>query len=139
MRVQVVMRPRAPVVLLALALLAGACGTDASRRDAERLVDRFQAAIAGSDGGSACEQLSEELRSSLERSEGKPCEQAVLGLGLAGGGRAQDGRAYVTAALVRVPGRGTAFLDETEAGWRIDAAGCEPSGERDAYDCLLQD
>ena len=122
-----------------LVLLLASCGTGPSQRDTERAVDRFQAAIAASEGRAACAQLTEHLRSTLESDEGKPCDSAVLGLGLRGGGRAVRSRVYITSALVDVAGRGGAFLDQTKSGWRISAAGCVRSGSSDEYDCRLKD
>lgn len=125
--------------LLLLVLLLASCGTGASERDTKKVVDRFQAAIAAADGRRACAQLTEHLRSTLESDEGKPCNSAVLGLGLRGGGSAARSRVYITSALVDVAGGGAAFLDQTPRGWRIAAAGCVRSGSSDEYDCRLKD
>ena len=122
-----------------LALLLASCGTGPSERDTEKVVDRFQAAIAASEGRAACAQLTEDLRGTLESDEGKPCVSAVLGLGLRGGGRAVRSRVYITSALVDVAGGGAAFLDQTRTGWRISAAGCVRSAGAAKYDCRLKD
>jgi hypothetical protein len=130
---------RTSVAALSLALLSAGCGTGASERDTQTVVDSFETAVAGSNGDRACRQLTGELRSSLEDMEGKPCETAVLALGLSGGGHAEHGRVYITSALVKVPGHGAAFLDQTRQGWRISAAGCVRKPDRDEYRCKLED
>jgi hypothetical protein len=131
------MRLTASIALAAVALCA--CGADPSERDSKEVVDRFQQALAGSNGPRACAELTPDLRSALEDDEGKPCPEAVLGLGLRGGGRAERSRVYVTSALVNVAGAGAAFLDQTPQGWRVSAAGCTPTSENGRYECRLKD
>jgi hypothetical protein len=133
------MRLPASIALAALAVVLSACGSDPSERDSKEVVDRFQQALAGSNGPLACAELSPELRSALEDDEGKPCPEAILGLGLRGGGRAERSRVYITSALVDVHGRGAAFLDQTAHGWRVSAAGCRPTSEDGIYRCVLKD
>ena len=121
-----------------LALLLAACGTGPSEEESARVVDRFQAAVAGADGEAACAQLTEHLRTTFEEDEGEPCSAAIVGLGIDGGGRSTHTRVYLTSALVNVAGGGDAFLDQTKEGWRISAAGCARTGGRE-YDCRLED
>jgi hypothetical protein len=133
------MRLTASIALAAAALALAACGTDASQRDSEQVVDRFQEAVARSDGRGACAELTPGLRSALEDDEHEPCSQAVLGLGLRGGGHAERSRVYVTSALVDVAGAGDAFLDQTKHGWRVSAAGCTLTKQDGLYQCVLKD
>jgi hypothetical protein len=121
-----------------LVLLLAACGTGASEEESERVVNRFQAAVASADGATACAQLTEHLRSAFEEDEGKRCSAAIVGLGLDGLGRAARTRVYITSALVNVAGGDDAFLDQTARGWRISAAGCARTTGRE-YDCRLED
>jgi hypothetical protein len=122
----------------ALVLVLAACGTGPSQEESERVVDRFQTAIGSRDGQAACAQLTDHLRTALETEERRPCQAAIVGLGLNGLGRAARTRVYMTSALVNVEGSGDAFLDQTPDGWRISAAGClRASGQE--YQCRLED
>jgi hypothetical protein len=121
-----------------LALLLSACGTGPSEEESERVVNRFQAAVASADGATACAQLTTHLRTEFEKDEGRPCRAAIVGLGLDGLGRAGRTRVYITSALVNVTGGDDAFLDQTPEGWRISAAGCDRTTGPE-YDCRLED
>lgn len=132
---------RAPgcTLLSVLVVLLAACGTGPSEEESERVVNRFQAAVASSDGEAACAQLTEHLRNAFEEDEGEPCSAAIVGLGLDGLGRAERSRVYITSALVNVAGGDDAFLDQTARGWRISAAGCARTSGQQEYDCRLED
>ena len=124
------------LAVLALATLAG-CGSGGAERDAAGVLERFQDAAARGDGAAACEQLAEETRSELEKQEAKPCDEAVLGLGLS---RARVSRTVVdvTSAAVDLAGGGRAYLDKTPRGWKVSAAACRPQPGR-PWDCELKD
>jgi hypothetical protein len=128
---------RAAAVLIALALAA--CGTGARERDAAAVAEQFHAALEGGDGQAACDELSEDAASKLEQQEGKPCEEAILGLDLPEGGTAAVRRVEITSAYIGLA-EGTAdFLDEGPEGWKISAAGCEPTASSDQpYDCEVE-
>jgi hypothetical protein len=133
------MPTRSTLTVALVVLLAGAgggCGTADSERDARRTVEAFFAALDDGDGPRACEQLSEPTASSLEDSAGRPCDEAVLELGLPGAGA---GRAsvWVTSAQVSLETGGVVFLDQTSTGWRISAAGCEAVPGM-PYECELE-
>jgi hypothetical protein len=132
----------ARAALLALALLAAGvslgCGTSDRETDATTTVERFQRALEGSDGGLACEQLSESTRSKLEQQEGDPCAEAILGLELPAGRTAARATVYVTSASVTLDDGGTLFLNEAASGWEIAAAGCRPTAPDLPYDCELE-
>jgi hypothetical protein len=131
------MRLRARTLAPLLALLLAGCGTGASEQASERVVNRFQTALAHGDVIRACAELSDHLKEALARDDGDSCPETVADLRLSGLGRATDSRVYITSALVTVTGGGDAFLDETPNGWRISAAGCTRSGDR--YECRLED
>jgi hypothetical protein len=131
------MRVRAAVIAACCSLLLAACGTAASERASERVVNRFQSALGDGDVIRACTLLTVHLKDALARDDGETCPETLAGLRLNGLGRATDSRVYITSALVTVTGGGDAFLDETPRGWRISAAGCTRSGER--YECRLED
>jgi hypothetical protein len=129
-----------PAAAAAIALACpalGACATGGAESDARRVVERFQAALSAGNGSAACEQLAEETRSELEHQEQAPCARAILSLELPRRGTAVETRIFVTSASVEVDGH-TIFLDETSKGWRISAAGCEPTRPGHPYNCELE-
>ena len=102
------------------------------------MVQRFHAALESGDGRAACGELSEATSSKLERQEQKPCEEAILSLTLPKNGTVADTRVYVTSALATLAEGGSDFLDEGPDGWRVSAAGCEPTAPSQPYDCELE-
>ncbi|MGH2715404.1 MAG: hypothetical protein ACRDM7_16230 [Thermoleophilaceae bacterium] len=44
----------------------------------------------------------------------------------------------MTTASVRLAEGGTTFLDEASDGWKVSAAGCEPTAPNLPYDCELE-
>jgi hypothetical protein len=129
-------------ILLAVLLIAvplAACGTGARERDAAAVAERFHAALEQGDGKAACDELSAQTASKVERQEGKPCEQAILTLELPKGGTAAVRRVEVTSAYIRLPGGSADFLDEGPDGWKVSAAGCRPGSSSDQpYDCEVE-
>jgi hypothetical protein len=123
-------------VTIVLAALAAGCGTESSEGDARRAVDRFFAAYEQRNGRRACAELSEEAASALERSERKPCEDAVLGLELTPS-KVSGVEVFITSARVDLAASGPVFLDETSLGWKIGAVGCEERPGLPA-DCELE-
>jgi hypothetical protein len=121
--------------MTAIALLPG-CGAGDRERDARDSVERFFAAIEARDGRAACDELSRGAAAELEKSEQKPCETAVMQLGLAAA-EVSGAEVYLVSARVELASGGSAFLDETSAGWKITAVGCEPRPGR-PYDCELE-
>ena len=130
---------RALLAALLVALPLTACGTGDRERDAAAVSETFHAALEQGDGQKACDQLSEEAASKLEQQENKPCEEAILTLELPKGGTAAVRRVEVTSAYIGLA-EGTAdFLDEGPEGWKISAAGCEPSAASDVpYECEVE-
>ena len=129
---------QAAVIAIASLLLAGGCGTADREADVTEVSDRFHAALEAGDGAAACARLSSETAATLERSEGAPCEQAILELDLPAGARAAAAEVYVTSAYADLAEAGAAFLDEGPGGWRISAAGCVPSDGDQPHDCELE-
>jgi hypothetical protein len=118
-------------------MLSG-CGTGGREDDAAAVVERFHAALEQDDGAAACEELAEETASKLEREEQKPCEEAILELELPRGGSVAYRRVEVRSAVIRLADGASDFLDEGPDGWRISAAGCEPTTPEQPYDCVLE-
>jgi hypothetical protein len=122
--------------LLTLALVG--CATADREDDAGAVAARFHAALEQGDGQAACDQLNEETASKLEKQEKKPCAEAILSLELPKGGTVADTRVYVTSAFTTLAQGGADFLDEGPNGWRVSAAGCEPTAPSQPYDCELE-
>ena len=113
-------------------------GRETARTTPAAAAQRFHAALAAGDGQAACHQLNAETASTLEKQERKPCAEAILSLDLPKGGAVADTRVYVTSALATLAEGGSDFLDEGPDGWRVSAAGCEPTAPSKPYDCELE-
>jgi hypothetical protein len=131
--------PRAASLACLAALALAGCGTADREDDAGAVTQRFHAALEDGDGQAACDALSEETASKLEQQEQKPCEEAILSLDLPKGGTVADTRVYVTSAFATLAEGGSDFLDEGPDGWRVSAAGCEPTAPSRPYECELED
>jgi hypothetical protein len=123
------------VLLVALA----ACGSGDRGRDAAAVAERFHAALESGDAQAACQALSEETASKLERQEQKPCEEAILSLELPKGATVAGTVVHLESAFANLAESGADFLNEGTDGWRISAAGCEPTAPDQPYDCELED
>jgi hypothetical protein len=129
--------------LLALGLAAwlgtatAGCGTGGEERDARRAAEKLYAAVAEKRGSVACATLTPAAAHALEQQERESCARAVTSVQLSGS-RASRVRVYETSAAVSFEGGETAFLDHTDEGWRVSAAGCTPMGQEPA-DCELED
>jgi hypothetical protein len=127
----------AAAVLIALPLAA--CGTGARERDAAAVSEAFHAALERGDGQAACDELSEDAASKVEQQEEKPCEEAILMLELPKGGTAAVRRVEITSAYIGLAEGSADFLEEGPEGWKISAAGCEPTASSDQpYDCEVE-
>ena len=118
-------------------MVAG-CGTADREADARTAAQRFHAALEQGDGQAACDQLNAETASKLEKQEKQPCAEAILSLELPKGGTVEDTRVYVTSAFTTLADGGSDFLDEGPNGWRVSAAGCQPTAPSQPYDCELE-
>jgi hypothetical protein len=124
-------------LLLACVALAG-CGASDRAPDAAAVAERFHEAIGRQDGEAACSELAEETKRRLEQQEGRPCEEAIVELELPGEGRTVRTSVYVRSASVGLAAGGETFLDEFSDGWKVSAAGCEPTAPNLPYDCELE-
>jgi hypothetical protein len=130
--------PRAASLACLLALVVCGCGTGDREHDAAAVSARFHAAVEAGDGEAACAQLNPETASKLEKQEQKPCEEAILSLELPKGHTVADASVHVTSAFTTLAESGSDFLDEGPDGWRVSAAGCEPTAPSQPYDCELE-
>jgi ketosteroid isomerase-like protein len=129
------MRLRLAVVATVLLALSG-CGTASSERDARASVQRFFAAVGAHDGAGACQELSQEAVSEVEKSEKKPCAQGILSEDVSPA-PVDRVRVYMHSAQAKLNDGGAVFLDQTSEGWKISAAGCEPQSGK-PYQCELE-
>jgi hypothetical protein len=132
------MGTRGTLVVAAAAAVIGGCGASDRAPDATAVAERFHDAIGRQDGEAACADLAEETASKLEQQQGRPCPEAILDLDLPRGATTAHTTVYVTTASVTLADGGTAFLDESESGWEISAAGCVPTAPDLPYDCELE-
>jgi ABC-type Fe3+-hydroxamate transport system substrate-binding protein len=124
-------------VLSALAVLLSGCASVGDRADsAQSTAVRFLRDVADGAGDAACTALAPNTLAELEKSEQKPCREAILGEDLPAPGEAGKTLVYGQWAQVKLTGD-TVFLATFPGGWRVIAAGCTPRGDR-PYDCTLQ-
>jgi hypothetical protein len=129
------MRARAAAIALLAVALSG-CGTASSERDARRSVQRFFAAFSSRDGAAACDELSDETVSEVEKSEKKPCAQGILSEDVFPA-RVVGVHVYMHSAQAELGGGEAVFLDLTPQGWKVSAAGCKPQPGK-PYQCELE-
>jgi hypothetical protein len=130
----------APIALALLAVVLSGCGRDADRRDVQAVTDRFFAALEQGDGATACAELSQDTRTELESQEGKPCREAITGLGLKRSGITRV-QVFLTNAKADLADGDSVFLGATSEGWRLSAVGCKPQGGKPAdrpFECSVQ-
>jgi hypothetical protein len=135
---------RAKVTAVGLALVLGCgcsgCGRGGARADVRSVSDRFLKALDAHDGGAACATLSRQARAQLENEEGKPCDEAIVDLGLQRS-TVRRVQVYLRNAKADLADGDSLFLSDGVDGWRLDAAGCKPEGRKPAdrpYDCALE-
>jgi hypothetical protein len=119
--------------VLAMLWLAG-CGS-ASEESARDAADRFVSALGSDDAGQACELLAPDTVSMLESLRPEGCERALPSLDLPGD-QVTEVRVWGDAAQAR-SANDVLFLRELSDGWRVVAAGCQPRGESEPYECEL--
>jgi hypothetical protein len=127
-------------VLLAcvLVLVAAGCGTGDRERDVAAVAERFHAALQAEDGRAACRELSEKTALKLEQDEERPCEEAIFELELPAGGTVSYARVEVTSGFASLGEGGSDFLEEGPDGWKVSAAGCDPTAPDQPYECELE-
>jgi hypothetical protein len=130
--------PRAVSLACVLAIAVAGCGTGERADDVAAVAERFHAALESGDGQAACAELSEETASKLELQEQKPCEEGILTLELPKGGTVAVKRVEMRSAFAGLAEGGADFLDEGSEGWKISAAGCEPTAPEQPYECELE-
>jgi len=133
-------RRASAICLMLLCLGAVGCGRSADRDQATAVAERFFTAVESGDGATACEQLSVETRTKLEQDEQKPCREAIGELEIEPGAPARVD-VYLTNAEAELDNGDSAFLSQTQEGWRLSAVGCKPGAEppsEEPMDCELE-
>ncbi len=132
---------RTVMVIMAAFLVLTGCGSLSDRESAAVAVtEAFLQAVTDGDGAAACAAMTPAAVARLEDSSGEPCADAVVDEDLPNPGPPGDTAVYGQWARVRLgsPDKGgdAVFLAMFPGGWRVDAAGCEPRGDR-PYDCAV--
>jgi hypothetical protein len=130
--------PRVVACACVLAVAVAGCGTGERADEAAAVAERFHAALESGNGQAACDELSEETASKLEQQEKTPCEEAILELELPKGGTVALTRVEMRSAFAGLAEGGADFLDEGPEGWKVSAAGCEPTAPEQPYECELE-
>src|SRR4051794_23832727 len=130
---------RVTALTIAAGCLVG-CGGSGARSDVRVVSDGFLQAIGQHDDAAACRALSDQARTQLEDDEGKPCAQAIGGLGLQPS-TVRRVQVFMTNAKADLRNGDSLFLSQGVDGWRLDAIGCKPEAGKPAdrpYDCALE-
>jgi len=115
------------VTAIGLAGMLSGCGS-AAQPEVEKVAAAFENPSA--DPGSRCALLAPATRESFEQSA--PCTDAIGQLPFQGGD-VHGVQVWGGGAQAKVGGD-TVFLTETDSGWKVTAALCQPRGEA-PYDC----
>jgi hypothetical protein len=127
---------RAGIVLVAVSLAAGGCGSQAADSVSNR-ADHFYAAIKAEDAASACDDLAPEAREALEEQEGKPCDDVILDQSLPDA--VQHGTSKVYGSMAQVVYQDeTVFLSRYDGRWLVTAVGCPPVSDDRPHECTIK-
>ena len=127
------MRRTAAGLVAAGALVLTGCAAASEDDDVRAVATAFE--DAGGDPQDRCDLLAPATRTVLESDESEPCADVIGDLPLPGGDVTAV-EVWSGDAQVRL-GRDVVFLTETDAGWRVTAAACEPRAEL-PYDCEVE-
>jgi hypothetical protein len=129
-----VVRPRNALLAATgcTALLLSGCAS-ASEPDVSRVATAFE--NPSGNPQQRCDLLAPATRQALESDVSAPCSDALPQVPLAGG-TVTSVQVWGGGAQVRLSGD-TVFLTETDTGWRVTAAACEPRGDA-PYDCQVE-
>jgi hypothetical protein len=116
----------------AVAVLLSGCAS-ASEPDVVRVATQFS--DPSGDPQARCELLAPATLEKFESDASTPCTEAIGSVPLSGG-VVHRVEIWGGDAQVRIAGD-TLFLTETDAGWRVTAAGCQPRGQA-PYDCEVE-
>ena len=132
------MRIHRLVVICAVVVAGGV--TSGCAQSGDPAIDRarhFYASVSHKDGAAACADLAPEASLALERQEGKPCAEAILGQDLPDLVGAADVEVFGSMAQVTFPDE-TAFLSRYGDDWLLTAVGCKPTSGDRPHDCSVE-
>lgn len=133
------MRMHRPSAMAAV-LLSGVAVSGCAGQSGDPAIDRarhFYAAIANEDPAAACADLAPEARKTLERQEGRACDDAILDQNLPGS--IGDGDVEVYGSMAQVSyARETAFLSRYGDEWLLTAVGCPPVSGDTPHECAIE-
>jgi hypothetical protein len=118
--------------MAALPLLLAGCGSPPGQDEVRSTAGQWLAAAQAKDAGQLCRLLTPAAAESAATGD-ETCQQAVGDLDLPGGGTVGEVERWSDEAQVRT-GSDTLFLTRLSDGWHVNAAGCQPQGDR-PYDC----
>jgi hypothetical protein len=113
---------------LAALLVTGCASTQ--QPEVQRVATAFE--NTGGDAQARCRLLSPKALAALEKSQSASCADAIGQLPLKGGG-VRSVQVWGGGAQVKLSGD-TLFLTQTNAGWKVSAAACQPNADA-PYDC----
>jgi hypothetical protein len=125
------------LALFGLAVVLTGCGRGHDDRAVATVTERLLRAVQEHDGARACAQLSAQAADALEDDEGERCAEAVVGLDLAPSAVRRT-EVFGTAAKVDLANGHSVFVELTQAGWRVSAAGCVPQPADQPYRCEVE-
>lgn len=133
--------PSGPVAVAVALSLTAACAGCSGRGSAENAavadVATVFLAAAGAAPASACDLLAPATLEEL-RSDGEECADALAEAAPSGDADTEPRvEVYGRDAMVRW-GDETLFLALFDDGWRVTAAGCEPTGDDLPFDCAVE-
>lgn len=122
------------LAVLCVLVIAGCGGVDERRQTAANAAGRFIAAVQSGDLVAACALLTPKTRDDL-LTDAPDCAEALSSQTLP---TSPVGEVSVWGDRAQVrTDAGALFLVETESGWKVAAAGCEPRGENLPYRCAV--
>src|SRR5690349_13125077 len=116
----------------ALAVLLTGCAS-AAEPDVSKVATAFE--DPSGDPQARCDLLAPTTLATFEADSSARCADAIADVPLTGGD-VSSVEIWGGGAQVRLGGD-TVFLTQTDAGWRVTAAGCESRGEA-PYDCEME-
>lgn len=132
---RVARRPFTGILGVACLLTLGACGSGPGSDVAARTAVTFEQQVASAPA-EACSLLAEKTRSDLEKSEKKPCAQALPDVDLPAASALNQVDVYEQHARV-ILHDDVVFVARFRDGWKVTAAGCKAQPNDEPYDCEL--
>jgi hypothetical protein len=100
----------------------------------------FGRALRQQDGKRACALLSADTQSRIEQERKKPCDKGIVEVAsdIEPDGAVNRISVAESSGLVTTADGSAFFLDKTNAGWKLSAAGCKRQAGDAPYSCALE-